>query len=143
LNGLDHSFRIFFVDDEPGIANTTAQILQMEGFDCVSFCDPLALIVSCEETPPDLVISDIIMPQMNGFDLASLLLASYPQCKILLFTGQAGVEDLREYASELGHDIEVLSKPLHPQKLIEKVRMIEVEERQERTQTSLMRSSGK
>lgn len=64
------------------------------------------------------------MPHMSGFDLANRLRNTHPQCKILLSTGQAGVDDLREYALELGHDIEVLSKPLHPLKLIERVKII-------------------
>jgi CheY-like chemotaxis protein len=89
---------------------------------CLS--DPLGLIDHCAATPPNLVISDIIMPQMNGFDLAGRLRDTHPECRILLFTGQAGVDDLREYALDLGHDIEVLSKPLHPLTLIEKVRFI-------------------
>jgi DNA-binding response OmpR family regulator len=64
------------------------------------------------------------MPQTSGFDLANRLRDTHPQCKILLFTGEAGVDDLREYALELGHNIEVLSKPLHPLKLIERVKII-------------------
>ncbi|MBB5060554.1 CheY-like chemotaxis protein [Granulicella aggregans] len=82
------------------------------------------LAIHCAATPPNLVISDIIMPHMSGFDLANRLRNTHPQCKILLSTGQAGVDDLREYALELGHDIEVLSKPLHPLKLIERVKII-------------------
>jgi hypothetical protein len=42
---------------------------------------------------------------MNGFDLAGRLRDTHPECRILLFTGQAGVDDLREYALDLGHDI--------------------------------------
>jgi len=124
MNQMSDPFLIFIEDDESSIAETTAHILQREGFHCVPFSDPLDLIDHCAATPPNLVISDIIMPQMSGFDLANRLRDTHPQCKILLFTGQAGVGDLREYALELGQDIEVLSKPLHPLKLIERVKLI-------------------
>jgi DNA-binding NarL/FixJ family response regulator len=53
----------------------------------------LELIDHCAATPPNLVISDIIMPQMNGFDLAGRLRDTHPECRILLFTGHAGVDD--------------------------------------------------
>jgi DNA-binding NtrC family response regulator len=133
MNEIADPFRIFIVDDESSIANTTAQILDREGFHCVPFSDPLELIDHCAAMPPNLVISDIIMPQMNGFDLAGRLRDTHPECRILLFTGQAGVDDLREYALDLGHEIEVLSKPLHPHTLIEKVRLISGDQSKQKT----------
>ena len=62
------------------------------------------------------------MPQMNGFELADFLKEMRPQCRIILFTGQAGVADLADMAIAQGHTLEVLSKPLHPTELIAKVR---------------------
>jgi DNA-binding response OmpR family regulator len=98
------------------------RFLAGKGFTAFLLARSLDLIDHCAATPPNLVISDIIMPQTSGFDLAKRLRDTHPQCKILLFTGQAGVDDLREYALELGHNIEVLSNPLHPLKLIERVK---------------------
>jgi DNA-binding NtrC family response regulator len=117
-------FRIFVVDDEPTIAKTTSQILELQGFDAIPFSDPRHLLESCRESPPNLVISDIIMPHMTGFELAGLLKEMQPQCSVILFTGQAGVADLAALAVEQGHVLEVLSKPLHPQSLIETVRSL-------------------
>jgi CheY-like chemotaxis protein len=116
------SFRIFIVDDEQTIAKTTSLILQKEGFEAVPFTDPELLLEFSRECPPNLVISDIIMPQMNGFELATALRKALPDCRIILLTGHADASDLRDLALEQGHELEVLSKPLHPTKLIACVR---------------------
>jgi CheY-like chemotaxis protein len=118
LNALQ--FRIFVIEDDPVIAKTTSQILQLEGFDATAFTDPGHLLEYCRKSPPNLVMLDIIMPHMTGFELAEFLKVLQPQCRVILFTGQAGVADLAELAVDQGHVLEVLSKPLRPQDLIEK-----------------------
>lgn len=124
MNGNDKVFRIFIVDDEDTIAITTATILRNAGFEAVPFSDPCVLLGFCIESPPDLVISDVVMPQMNGFELANYLLEIQPRCEILLFTGHAGVVELQELSTEQGHDLLVLAKPIHPEDLIAKVRSL-------------------
>jgi DNA-binding response OmpR family regulator len=127
LNENEVSLRIFVVDDEEMIATTTSHILQMEGFQAIPFTDPRLLLECCLESPPDLVISDIIMPHMDGFQLAESLRETLPRCRVILFTGQAGAAELRGLAFDQGHELEVLSKPLHPRELIAKVRCMAAE----------------
>jgi DNA-binding NtrC family response regulator len=117
-------FRIFIIDDERAIASTTSVILHQAGFEATPFSNPTALLEACRESPPDLVISDIIMPEMDGFELATRLQENHPECKVILFTGQAGVDDLRDMAHEKGLYLDVLSKPVHPKDLILKVRKV-------------------
>jgi YesN/AraC family two-component response regulator len=57
-------------------------------------------------TPPDLVISDVVMPQMTGIELAIATTQAIPKCKVLLFSGQASTLDLLREAREGGHDFE-------------------------------------
>jgi CheY-like chemotaxis protein len=71
---------------------------------------------------PDLLITDVIMPGMTGIDLAVQFRANYPECKVLLFSGQAATADMLAAAKRHGHDFEVLAKPVHPSDLLAKLR---------------------
>jgi PleD family two-component response regulator len=57
------------VDDELMIA-TTLKIMIRQGFDARSFVNPLDALQAAQSVPPDLLISHVVMQQMNGFDLA-------------------------------------------------------------------------
>jgi DNA-binding NtrC family response regulator len=114
--------RIFVVDDEFVIATTLATILERSGFDAVSFTDPLRALRAAQIEAPDLLISDVVMPEMSGIDLAIRLKQSNPDCKVLLFSGQAATTNLLEAARENGHDFEVLAKPIHPTEFLKRIR---------------------
>ena len=98
-NGQPSKPRVLVVDDERVIADTLAIILK-----------------------PDLIISDVIMPDMNGIEAAIRIRNVLPGCKILLFSGQAATADLLEKARAQGHEFEILAKPVHPQDLLAKLR---------------------
>ena len=114
--------RIFVVDDEFVIATTLATILERSGFDAISFTDPLKALKAAETGAPDLLISDVVMPELSGIDLAIRLKQKHPECRILLFSGQAATANLLEVARSNGHDFEVLSKPIHPTEFLKKIR---------------------
>ena len=61
-----------------------------------------------------LLISDVVMPQLSGIDLAFKLKEKAPACKILLFSGQAATLDPLVSAREGGHDLALLSDPRPP-----------------------------
>jgi CheY-like chemotaxis protein len=112
------SSSIFVVDDEPVIAASLAAILQMNGFSVRFFTCPLeALAAACSESP-DLIISDVAMPGISGIDLAIQMRAQYPNCKVLLFSGQAATSDLLENARAQGYDFRLLQKPVHPSEFL-------------------------
>jgi CheY-like chemotaxis protein len=114
--------RIFVVDDEKMIAEALALILRKSGYSARFFLNPLeALQVSLSE-PPDLLISDVKMPQLSGIDLAIRIREQCPRCKILLFSGQAGTADLLHGARKQGHDFHLLSKPIYPSDLLHRIR---------------------
>jgi CheY-like chemotaxis protein len=117
-------FRIFVVDDEYVIAMTLATILERSGFDAVSFTDPLKALTAAQRNAPDLLISDVVMPELSGVDLAIQIRQIDPQCRILLFSGQAATANLLDEARERGHDFELLTKPIHPTDFIQKVKLV-------------------
>lgn len=109
---------IFVVDDERTIADTLVAILQNSGFNALAFYDGESALTACERSAPENILSDVIMPGMSGIDLAMTVRERFPDCRVLLFSGNAGTLDLVEHAHKSGYDFEVLLKPVHPRDLL-------------------------
>lgn len=122
LNGQSSKPKVLVVDDERVIADTLAIILNQNGFDASAVYTGSAAVDKAREARPDLIISDVIMPDMNGIEAAIRIRQMLPSCKILLFSGQAATADLLEKARAQGHEFEILAKPVHPQDLLAKLR---------------------
>ncbi len=105
---------VLVVDDERVIADTLTTILSRSGFDAITAYDGETALTLASTTPPDLLISDVVMPGMTGVDLAIALTHAIPTCKILLFSGQAATVDLLKKARESGHNFTTLAQPVHP-----------------------------
>ena len=115
--------RVFVVDDEDIIATTLAMILRLQGgFYARPFTRPLDALEAARQDPPDLLISDVVMPALSGIDLAIQLREHCPDCKVLLFSGQAATAGLLESARARGYDFELVLKPVHPSELLTKIR---------------------
>jgi DNA-binding NtrC family response regulator len=109
---------IFIVDDERVIAETLATILKQSGFSARFFTNPLEALIAALSDAPDLLITDVTMPQFSGVDLAIRMTEQCPKCKILLFSGQAGTVDLLLAARAQGYNFHLLAKPIHPTDLL-------------------------
>jgi len=114
--------KVLVVDDEQVIADTLAKILDLNGYDASAVYTGTAAVESARALQPDLVISDVIMPDMNGIEAAIRIRGFLPSCKILLFSGQAATADLLENARAQGHEFEILAKPVHPSDLLAKLK---------------------
>ncbi len=114
--------RVLVVDDEQVIADTLAKILDLNGYDASAVYTGTAAVESARSLRPDLIISDVIMPDMNGIEAAISIRSFLPSCKILLFSGQAATADLLEDARAHGHEFEILAKPVHPSDLLAKLK---------------------
>jgi DNA-binding response OmpR family regulator len=118
----ENALHIFVVDDEKAIAETLAIILGKSGFIATSFTDPLEALEKALVRSPGLLLSDVVMPALSGVDLAVQIKEKCPNCKILLFSGQAETTDLRTAARMQGHDFPLVAKPIHPADLIIRIR---------------------
>jgi CheY-like chemotaxis protein len=114
--------RVLVADDEQVIANTLAIILNQAGFEARAVYSGEKAIEALESFQPDMLISDVIMTGMTGIEAAIATREKMPNCKILLFSGQAATADLLERARQDGHEFEILAKPVHPTDLLAKLR---------------------
>jgi len=122
MSGTTKKPRVLVVDDERVIADTLAIILNQAGFDASAVYTGNGAVDEARKVRPDLIISDVIMPDMNGIEAAIHIRGFLPGCKILLFSGQAATADLLDSARAKGHEFEILAKPVHPQDLLAKLR---------------------
>jgi FixJ family two-component response regulator len=109
---------VFVVDDEPAISSTLVAILNAFGFQATAFTKAENALVAAKSTEPSLLITDVGMPGMNGIDLAIQVKSMHPECRVMLFSGQAVSSDIRLAITAAGHDFELLIKPVHPRDLL-------------------------
>jgi len=113
------SERILLVEDEPGLRRLAVEMLRGAGYDVTAAADGRAAldIVACSDAPPDLVVTDVVMPRLGGVGLATELRRDHPDLPVLFMTGYA------DETSRAGlHGAQVLIKPFMMGDLAECVR---------------------
>ena len=114
--------KIIVVDDEPIIADTLVNILNGEGHEALAVSDGESAIKWAKMLLAGRVISDVIMPRMDGVETAKAIMKLLPNCRVVLFSGQAASADLLARARAEGYSFEVLAKPINPDVLLERLR---------------------
>jgi CheY-like chemotaxis protein len=113
---------VLLVDDEPLIVDTLTEILEGAGFFVLPAYDGWIALEKVAHYRPDYLLSDVLMPKMNGVELAMAVRKMYPSTRIMLFSGQAGISDILLDGQKQGFEFELIAKPLHPFKVIEHLR---------------------
>ena len=103
--------KVLVVEDEPTIADTLAIILNKAGFNASAVYSGTEAVEVAKSVKPDLIISDVAMPDMNGIEAMILIRGFLPTCKILLFSGLASTVDLLEDARAQGMNSISLPSP--------------------------------
>lgn len=114
--------RILVVDDEHSIADSLTEILCQSGCDALACYDGQSALRECEFRTPDLVITDVVMPGLNGIDLAMQISQRHPRCKVLLISNGDGSAEHEPMRAD-GH-FELLPKPIQPLELLAKINSI-------------------
>jgi DNA-binding response OmpR family regulator len=117
--GFRHS--IMVVDDESSITDTMTEILSRNGYLAMPAYDAEQALETALITPPELLITDVMLPGMSGIELAITMRRIFPDCKILLCSGQAIALDLLASARNEGHNFTLLTKPVHPRELLARI----------------------
>ena len=117
--------KILLVDDEPDVIYAIKNILEDNGFQVDSFNDSVLALKSYKINFYDLVILDIKMPKMDGFELYTKLKEKDPKVKICFLTaGELFYEELRNAQLKLGEKIGeeyFIQKPIKTGQLVDKI----------------------
>ncbi|SRR6266702_2754319 len=111
--------RVLIVDDEHIIADTLAVILSQKGFSTTAVYSGERAVETASKLQPNFLISDVIMGGMSGIEAAIRISESVPECRVLLFSGNAATTDLLRDAQSEGYQFEMLAKPVHPQIILD------------------------
>jgi DNA-binding response OmpR family regulator len=112
---------VLVVDDECAIADSLSEILSRSGHEAVAAYDANGALDCALLKPPDVLITDVVLPGMSGIELAIALRRIYPDCKVLLFSGNAATTSMLESATRAGHNFVLLNKPVHPAEMLSRV----------------------
>ena len=115
---MKKSRHIMIVDDEPEIRRLLKRTLELEGYGVTSAEDGNSALATMEECQPDLVMLDIVMPGLNGFQVLNLI-REHSDVPIIMLTGRCEVTSLRD-ALVLGAD-DFIRKPFHTKELLARI----------------------
>jgi len=113
---------IWLVEDEVSIAETLIYTLQQEGFAVSAFERGLPVLEAIGDQVPDLIILDIGLPDISGFELCRQLQASHPTLPLLFLTARNDEVD-KLLGLEMGAD-DYIAKPFSPREVCARVRVV-------------------
>src|ERR1051326_8156016 len=120
--------RMFVVDDEPGICRVLSQLFTREGWDVLTFSNPVEALSALAETDVDVILSDLKMPQMTGVEFVQALRERGTTMPVLVITAHGTIASAVEAIRAGAFDY--LCKPFE----LETAKInIQREARQERT----------
>jgi len=110
---------ILLAEDDDSMRRFLAKALERAGYDVVSYGNGAEAFQGLKEKPVTLLLTDIVMPEMDGIELAKRGAELNPEMKIMFITGFAAVA-LQHY-SEAPRRTRILSKPIHLKDLVREV----------------------
>jgi DNA-binding response OmpR family regulator len=125
------SVKILIVDDDPDILEAISIILEANGYEVVTARDGLDGLDKLKEEKPDLMILDLLMPKMDGFEVCKELKdprrAKYAHIPVIILSSVKEQASRRRYELETGLQLDVddyVEKPIEHTILLERVKNI-------------------
>ena len=109
---------ILLVEDEELYREHIARVLTKAGYEVLQAADGLEALSTLEKSKIDLVISDILMPNLNGYALVARLRAKWPKMPVILTTGFLSQEAAK---SMMNGSVDFIPKPINAQTLIDMI----------------------
>ncbi|MFV2056563.1 MAG: PAS domain S-box protein [Thiohalomonadales bacterium] len=113
---------ILIVDDEPSLLELTSDILSQRGYKTLRATLGKEALELLSKNPVDLMLSDVIMPEMDGYELAEIVQKKYPKLKIQLSSGFNDVRHVDLTKPSLHNNL--LCKPYNTQELLLRIRKL-------------------
>jgi DNA-binding NtrC family response regulator len=112
--------RVFVLDDQPLIADTLVKVLETRGYEAYARYTTADILDLATEITPDLLIADVALgpDQITGIEVAIYFERFYPNCRVILISGNPTSAELHRHAREQGHDFLLLGKPIQPGQLL-------------------------
>lgn len=122
-NKADGGLTVLLVEDEPSLLKLTQRSLKALGYEVHSASSPLEALQICRDRGSgfDLLLTDVVMPEMNGWQLYQALLQLQPNLKCLFMSGYTS-DALANHAGELDDGVHFLQKPFTRQELAAGIR---------------------
>ena len=111
----DRTRTVLIVDDDPQILRLVEKMLRPRNVNVLSAPRPTEALLICQQQPVDLLISDVLMPEMDGNKLAERVLKLHPQASVLLISGHYKDPP----AAAKSGQVRFLKKPFFPSQLIQ------------------------
>jgi two-component system cell cycle sensor histidine kinase/response regulator CckA len=120
----ENTATVLLVDDETAVLKILGAMLTLHGYNVLEAEDYYTALQAAESHGRiDLLITDISLPGLNGFELARKLLQYRPELRVLLMSGYTGSEICQYYGVELG-DLHFLAKPFKPAEFLRRLRVL-------------------
>jgi len=113
---------VLVVDDEPALGDLVAMVLRYEGWRVTAASDGASAIKKAADEKPDIVVLDIMLPDMNGLDVLHELHRIRPELPVLLLTAKDTIEDRIAGLSAGGDDY--VTKPFNVEEMVLRMRAL-------------------
>lgn len=115
----NNAHRVLILDDERVIVDVICMILNQSGFEARGVYTHQTAILAAHEFKPDVLLTGFVnCCEKNGCETAEEVLTFLPDCRIIVFSGQAATADFVDDFNRRGYAFELRAKPIHPQDLL-------------------------